>query len=103
MVGRISSPRFVGRMAELEALERLLEHAASGSGGAMLIGGEAGVGKSRLVAELEARAGAAGALVLTGECVELAEGQLAFSPIISALRSVIEAAETLEGLGAPLR
>jgi DNA-binding CsgD family transcriptional regulator/tetratricopeptide (TPR) repeat protein len=103
MVGRISSPRFVGRVAELEALERLLERAASGTGGAMLIGGEAGIGKSRLVAELEARAGAAGVLVLTGECVELAEGQLAFSPIISALRSVIEDAETLEGLGAPLR
>jgi predicted ATPase len=103
MVGRISSPRFVGRVAELEALERLLERAASGSGGAMLIGGEAGIGKSRLVAELEVLAGAAGVLVLTGECVELAEGQLAFSPIISALRSVMEDAEALEGLGGPLR
>ncbi len=90
-------------MAELEALERLLERAASGKGGAMLIGGEAGIGKSRLVAELEARAGAPEVLVLTGECVELAGGQLAFSPIISALRRVMEDAEALEGLGAPLR
>src|SRR4051794_3031407 len=52
MVGRISSPRFVGRVAELEALEELLRHAASGNGGAMLVAGEAGIGKSRLVVEL---------------------------------------------------
>jgi DNA-binding CsgD family transcriptional regulator/tetratricopeptide (TPR) repeat protein len=103
MVGRISSPRFVGREAELEALERLLERTTSGSGGAMLIGGESGIGKSRLVAELEARAGTAKVMVLTGECLELAEGQLAFSPIISALRGAMEDAQALEGLGAPLR
>jgi DNA-binding CsgD family transcriptional regulator len=41
--------------------------------------------------------------VLTGECVELAEGELAFSPIISALRGVMEDGEVLEGLGRPLR
>lgn len=103
MVSRISSPRFVGRVEELVALERLLSSAASGSGGAVLVAGEAGIGKSRLVSELEARARAAGALVLVGECVELAEGELPFSPIISALRGVMEDAATLEGLGDPLR
>src|ERR1700680_1450529 len=103
MVGRISSPQFVGRVDELGALERLLSRAASGSGGAVLVAGEAGIGKSRLVSELEARAHDADALVLIGECVELAEGELAFSPIISALRGVMEDAVTLEGLGNPLR
>jgi hypothetical protein len=103
MVGRISSPRFVGRVAELEALEELLRHAASGSGGAMLVAGEAGIGKSRLVVELGTRARAAGTLVLVGECVELAEGELAFSPIIAALRGVMADAAALEGLGGPLR
>src|SRR6516165_10732574 len=102
-VGRISSPRFIGRAAELEALEGLLARAASGSGGALLVAGEAGIGKSRLVAELEARARGLDALVLLGECVELAEGELAFSPIISALRGVVEDGETLEGLSDPLR
>ncbi len=53
----------------------------------MLVAGEAGMGKSRLVAELGTRAEGAGALVLVGECVELAEGELAFLPIISALRA----------------
>jgi DNA-binding CsgD family transcriptional regulator/tetratricopeptide (TPR) repeat protein len=103
MVGRISSPRFVGRVAELRALEQLLERAAAGTGGAMLVAGEAGIGKSRLVSELEARAHAGDALVLVGECVELAEGELAFSPIIAALRGVMEEAVALEGLGDPLR
>lgn len=103
MVGRISSPRFVGRTAELRALEQLLEGAAAGTGGAMLVAGEAGIGKSRLVSELKTRAQAGNALVLVGECVELAEGELAFSPIISALRGVMEEAVALEGLGDPLR
>jgi ATP/maltotriose-dependent transcriptional regulator MalT len=103
MVGRISSPRFVGRVAELEALEGLLGRAASGSGGAVLVAGEAGIGKSRLVAELGARARAADVLVLVGECVELAEGELAFAPIVSALRGVMEDAASLEGLAPVLR
>ena len=102
-VGRISSPRFIGRAAELEALEGLLASAASGSGGAMLVAGEAGIGKSRLVAELQARARDVDALVLLGECVELAEGELAFAPIISALRGVVEDGEALDGLSDPLR
>ena len=103
MVGRISSPRFVGRVAELEGLEELLRRAGSGSGGAMLVAGDAGIGKSRLVVELGTRARATGALVLVGECVELAEGELAFSPIISALRGVMADAAALEGLEGPLR
>ena len=69
----------------------------------MLVAGEAGIRKSRLVAELGTRALAAGTLVLAGECVELAEGELAFSPIISALRGVMADAAALEGLGGPLR
>ena len=103
MIGRISSSRFVGRVAELEALDRLLLEADSGRGGAMLVAGEAGIGKSRLVGELEARARAVDALVLRGECLELAEAELAFAPVISALRGVMEDGEALEGLGPPLR
>src|SRR5579871_223599 len=103
MVGRISSPRFVGRAAELDALERLLARAASGSGRAALVAGEAGIGKSRLVAELEEWARGRGVHVLLGECVELAEGELAFAPIISALRGVMEDAASRERLERPLQ
>jgi DNA-binding CsgD family transcriptional regulator/tetratricopeptide (TPR) repeat protein len=94
----------VGRVAELEALEAFLGRSAAGSGGAMLVAGEAGMGKSRLVSELVARAHAeARTCVLVGECVELAEGELAFAPIVSALREVMKDATALEGLEAPLR
>ncbi|MBV9606946.1 MAG: AAA family ATPase [Solirubrobacterales bacterium] len=90
-------------MAELGALEELVAWAGSGSGGVMLVAGDAGIGKSRLVGELGTHARATGALVLVGECVELAEGELAFSPIISALRGVMADAAALEGLGGPVR
>jgi DNA-binding CsgD family transcriptional regulator/tetratricopeptide (TPR) repeat protein len=103
MVGRISSPRFVGRVAELDVLQRALARASSGTGTAVVIAGEAGLGKSRLVSEFEERARAREALVLIGECVELAEGELAFAPIISALRGVVEDGGALEGLEGPMR
>ena len=97
-VGRISSPRFVGRGAELDALERLLARASSGSSRAVLVAGDAGIGKSRLVGELEERARARDVCVLVGECVELAEGELAFAPIISALRGVMQEPASVEWL-----
>jgi class 3 adenylate cyclase len=93
---RISSPLFVGRTKELAAFEHLLEHAGEGSGGALMVAGEAGIGKSRLIGEFEARARQAAALVLVGECIELAEGELAFAPIVSALRPVMDDAGELE-------
>jgi DNA-binding CsgD family transcriptional regulator/tetratricopeptide (TPR) repeat protein len=99
----VSSPRFVGRFAELAALNASVDRAAAGVGGAVLVEGEAGIGKSRLMAQLELRAAAAGAVVLTAECLQLAEGELAFAPIVGALRSVIEDAELLDTLEPALR
>ena len=81
MPERVSSERFVGRAQELAALDA--------DGGAALIAGDAGVGKSRLVGELERRARAAGKLVLVGECVELAEGELPYAAIVAALRPLL--------------
>jgi DNA-binding NarL/FixJ family response regulator len=79
----------VGRAAELAALDAALARAADGVSGAVLVGGDAGIGKSRLVAEFERRAGEAGAEVLVGECVELAEGELPYGPVVAALRPLI--------------
>ena len=83
---RVSSPDLIGRVEELTAMTGALERAEAGEFGALMIGGEAGVGKTRLVGELERRALAAGARVLTGDCVELAEGELPFAPLTAALR-----------------
>jgi DNA-binding SARP family transcriptional activator len=57
---------FVGRTRELETLRSLLARAARGEGGVVLVGGEAGGGKTRLVRELAHEAASGGARVLYG-------------------------------------
>ena len=83
---RVTSPEFVGRERELAGLGAALERAADRRPAVVLVAGESGVGKTRLVAELAARARAQGARVLTGDCVDLGDGELAYAPIVSALR-----------------
>ena len=86
MPARVSSPSFIGRAEELAALAAALERAAAGQSAAVLLGGDAGMGKSRLVAEFEQRARETGAEVLVGQCVELADGELPYGPVVAALR-----------------
>ena len=52
----VVSPVFIGRREEIAALTALLSRAADGEPAFALIGGEAGVGKTRLVSELTERA-----------------------------------------------
>jgi DNA-binding CsgD family transcriptional regulator/tetratricopeptide (TPR) repeat protein len=85
----LSSPVFVGREAELAALEAGLDRAEASEGTAFLLAGESGIGKSRLLGELSARARARGAIVLTGECVEMAGGELPYAALVGALRSLV--------------
>ncbi|NEB82535.1 AAA family ATPase, partial [Streptomyces sp. SID14478] len=64
---------------------------ASGTGGeprALLLGGEAGVGKTRLVEEFAAGACRRGAVVVTGGCVEIGADGLPFAPFSTALRAL---------------
>ena len=58
---RGTSPVLVGRVAEMAALEGAFETVRQGGPAALLIGGEAGVGKTRLISEFAARARTAGA------------------------------------------
>ncbi len=85
-MGRISSPRFVGRGKELAWLDGAL---ASGGPRTLLLGGEAGIGKTRLLAEFAARAQAAGARVLTGSCLHVGAGTLPYAPVSQALRQLV--------------
>ena len=62
---------FVGRGPELAALLAALESAVAGEPAVVLVGGEAGVGKTRLVEEAAERARERGVRVLTGSCIEL--------------------------------
>ena len=56
----VVSPVFVGRQEEFAVLAALLERVQRGEPAFAVIGGEAGVGKTRLVGELAARAASAG-------------------------------------------
>jgi|tagenome__1003787_1003787.scaffolds.fasta_scaffold20989901_11 DNA-binding CsgD family transcriptional regulator len=89
MAGPVSSSVFVGREQELSVLEAALARAESREGTVVLLAGESGMGKSRLIGELSDRARRRGATVLTGECLELAEGELPYAPIVGALRSLV--------------
>jgi DNA-binding CsgD family transcriptional regulator/tetratricopeptide (TPR) repeat protein len=120
MGGRVASPTFVGRVEELQALETSRVRAADGEPAVVLVGGEAGVGKTRLIAELTARCAADGTRVLAGGCVPVGEGALPYAPIVEALRVLLgdvgvgavrelvgpswpELARLLPGLGEPAR
>jgi DNA-binding CsgD family transcriptional regulator/tetratricopeptide (TPR) repeat protein len=93
MARRVSSPRLVGRTEELAQLGAALERARAGSPAAVLVAGEAGVGKTRLASEFATVAAAAGARVLGGGCVALVEGELAYAPLVEALRGLMQRLE----------
>jgi DNA-binding CsgD family transcriptional regulator len=76
----------VGRAAELEQMEKLLGDAEAGQPVVLLVSGDAGVGKTRLLTELAARAVARGFTVLSGRCAELADS-VPYLPLADALRS----------------
>jgi predicted ATPase len=81
-----SSPTFVGRVEELQTLEAGRRRAADGDPAVVLVGGEAGVGKTRLVTELVARVAASGGRVLSGGCLPVGEDSLPYAPIVESLR-----------------
>src|SRR4051794_15134401 len=89
----LESRSFVGRAAELAVLEEVLAAADGGEASVVLNGGEAGVGKTRLGAELAARAPERGAPVATGACVELTAGTAPYLAVTEMLRDLGRALE----------
>jgi DNA-binding CsgD family transcriptional regulator len=89
---RVSSPVFVGRTAELDRLCRALEEAGNHQPTVRLIAGEAGIGKTRLVAEFAGRAHESGAHVLVGGCLEVGGTGLPYAPFVAALRPLLRRA-----------
>ncbi|MFG1703708.1 AAA family ATPase [Nonomuraea sp. M3C6] len=75
----------VGRSAELARLVRVLQFAAEGTAGVALVGGDAGIGKTRLITELVGQARECGFNVLVGQCAELGD-TLPYLPLADALR-----------------
>src|SRR3984885_13638087 len=99
MSRRGASPVLVGRAAEMAALEAALDTVRQGEPAAVLIGGEAGMGKTRLIGEFTAAARGAGVRVLTGACLELGADGLPYSPFTAMLRDLVREADPNEIAG----
>jgi predicted ATPase/DNA-binding CsgD family transcriptional regulator len=111
MRARLTSSHLVGRVGELAELELAAREAHAGRPTLVLLGGESGVGKTRLIGELEHRLTAAqaeaeprSALVLRGEAVEQGESELPYAPLLGALRPLVrERNPALDALSAGSR
>jgi DNA-binding SARP family transcriptional activator len=90
--GRRLGSVFVGRESELEALMRALDDALAGRGRLVVIGGEPGIGKSRLAEELASAATESRAEVVWGRCWE-AGGAPPYWPWVQAIRTYIREAD----------
>ncbi|MBB4705761.1 helix-turn-helix transcriptional regulator [Sphaerisporangium siamense] len=85
MAWREAQNPLIGRSRELDRLSGVLESATDGRSGVAVIGGDAGIGKTRLVTEIMAHARARGFAVLVGQCAELGDA-LPYLPLADALR-----------------
>ena len=90
----MTSNRFIGRVGELAELELAAREAASGRPTLVLLGGDSGLGKTRLVAELGRRLAESGdggppPLILRGDAVQQGDGELPYAPLLGALRPLV--------------
>ena len=92
---------FVGREAERAHLRRCLDQTARGRGGLVMIGGEPGVGKTRLAEELVREARERGLLALIGHCYEMegAPPYIPFVEMVEAASRSVPAEALREALG----
>ena len=88
VVGEVLCPVLVGRRAEIQALESALSGALAGQGGCVVITGEAGIGKSRLMRELARMAAGRQVLVVMGRAVP-ASASAPYRPVTEALLQLL--------------
>jgi DNA-binding CsgD family transcriptional regulator/tetratricopeptide (TPR) repeat protein len=85
---------FVGRSAELETLRAIMPRAEGEGRRVVLLGGESGAGKSRLVREFAGEAAAEGAVVLYGACDAMVHTP--YGPFVEALDHLARTADPVE-------
>jgi tetratricopeptide (TPR) repeat protein len=95
---RIERGRLAGREAELAQTRALWQKVVGGEGQTLLISGEPGIGKTRLVREVATQVRVAGGRVLEGECYH--EGIGPYAPFAQILRRAFEGVEA-DGYGLP--
>jgi DNA-binding CsgD family transcriptional regulator/tetratricopeptide (TPR) repeat protein len=77
---RVASPDHIDRAAELSVLTAAWADVVAGEPRTVLLFGEAGIGKSRLIDEFVEQAKASGALIARGACMQLGGGTLPYTP-----------------------
>jgi DNA-binding NarL/FixJ family response regulator len=82
----VQSPRMIGRTSESEAMRVALSDTLDGKFASVLLSGEAGIGKTRVIREFLRCASDFGARSLVGNCVPLSSGTLPFGPFVEILR-----------------
>jgi len=87
LLERIGRGRMIGRRRELSEARLLWEKAAVGQAQVLLVSGEPGIGKTRLVRELMTRAEVTGGQALVGECY--AEGGAPYAPFAQVFRKAL--------------
>ncbi len=91
----ILCPSLIGRKQPVDALQRLLKQTLGGTGRVVLIAGEAGIGKSRLVAEVKAAAVPAGMRILQGTFFE-PDHALPYAALLDLFRRMFVASSSAE-------
>jgi DNA-binding CsgD family transcriptional regulator/tetratricopeptide (TPR) repeat protein len=84
----LTSPELIGRDEPLQAVLRAWNEAVAGQTNVVVISGEAGIGKTRILEEVVARVGSQ-ALVLRGACVRLSGTPLPLAPFRAAFRDLL--------------
>ena len=96
------SPVFVGRGSELRKLRSQLREAAAGTPATVVVGGDAGIGKTRLIEEF-VKDVSSDVRVLVGGCAELGDEGVAYAPFVAALRVLLRDDPRAFGEGARRR
>lgn len=86
------APTFVGRQRDIHAMNEAWEAVTVGARRVLLVGGDAGAGKSRLVAEMGVTLYAVGAVVLLGQCSP--ELERPYQPFVEPVRVLVDAGAT---------
>ena len=100
VLASIAREPIIGREPEQTLLGAWWDEVAAGGRRLVLVSGEAGMGKTRLVADLAARVAATAGTVLVGRCVD---PDSALQPVADAVRGIPRLPERLEGLAAHSR
>jgi DNA-binding CsgD family transcriptional regulator len=93
----------VARTHEMRRLRAAFARAERGEAGAVLLSGDAGVGKTRLLTALGEHVEACGGLVLTGRCIDVREGGLPYLPFAEALAPLGSSADPAVAAAVRLR